>query len=288
MKIFLKSLLLFLSIHGLLYSAPVDLFFPWVGSNSANLGMNYESFRQTRPAATQLSIGGEPSETYNGGMSEQLNDGSLLIYGFIDGKLNSVMWTSRPSDRLISLLGIVRNSLQKTCILSTSGTTGRIDSLGAIAEVAWESYRPKAIEKHLITLIGTSEGIEVMLLNGTVVTDTGSSVVPRPYSKILSGNSSNPSDGAKPSNLIDHLTVIRLSGRNSDSLGNDPAQSDPPEMPIPNPSEVSDPANTKLPAPSSEFSKSADPAMAIWFQIVGLLLIIVFSVVFVYLIARRK
>jgi len=266
----LSTLLLVTSV----FPASVEQFLPWVTPNSLVFGTTFAVFCQTRSSATQFSMEEQKTgESFNGGMSETLPDSSILIYGFLNNNLESVRWAARPSTKIKGLLITVRSSLLETCGEPSSGTTGRIDSLGSVAQIVWEDYRPRADKDYLITLVATSEGIEVNLMNEAVAKKRGIKTTHETYEEVARAVSSLVKPEAKPSKLVDYLAADRVNTQQSKDEKSDPANRNASELPLDSPPKASAPDNRNQTSPSLESPERTKTSSPTWLWLFGVLIL---------------
>ena len=253
----LSTMVLFTSV----LSASIEQFLPWVAPNSLVFGTTFATFRQERPSATQLSIEDQKAgEPFSGGMSEILPDGSMLMYGFRNDNLESVRWTARPTNKIQDLVRTVRSSLLETCGEPSSGTTGRVESYGSVAQIVWEDYGPKENRDYLISLVATSDGIEVSLMNESAAKTLGIKTTHETYEEVLRAVSSLVQPEAMPSKLVDYLAVARgdaQQSRHAESDTIDRKTAEVPSRPSPKVSASEDKRITSSPLKLPEPPKHA-------------------------------
>ena len=270
MRNLLITLLSALALLSSAHSASVEQFLPWVAPNSLVFGTTFGIFRQARPLTTQFSMDEQKTgESFNGSMLETLSDGSMLMYGFGNDNLESVRWAARPSNKIEGLLSIVRSSLLETCGEPASGTTGRVDSLGSVAQIVWEDYRPRADKEYLITLVATSDGIEVNLINESVAKMRGIKTTHGTYEEVVSAVSSLTQPEAKPSKLVDYLAVARGHAQQSKDAVSEETSRNSSEAPLRSPPKVLATDNPKQTSSSLESPEPTNSPSSTWLWLLG-------------------
>lgn len=289
MKNFCITLLLTLVFLTSAFSASIEQFLPWVAPNSLVFGATYAVFCQSRPSATQLSMVEQKSgEPFNGGMSEILPDGSMLMYGFRNDSLESVSWAARPSNKIEGLLMTVRRSLLETCGEPSSGTTGRVDSQGSVAQIVWEDYRPRANNDYLITLVATSEGIEVNLINESAAKMLGINTTHKTHEEVMRAVSSLIQPEAKPSKLIDYLEAARGDAQQSSNSKLERSNTRTSEESLESPPKIRATTDRKQASSSLKSPEPTQPPSSTWPWLLGVLILCALAFTANALRRRRK
>jgi hypothetical protein len=271
-------MLLALALTGFLFlaratSATVDQLLPWVTSNSSDFGTLFSDFAKAHPTAQNTSFNERPpGEPFNGGMLEELPDGSVFLYGFIDDRLASINWASGTRVNILERVRAVRNDLLRTHGQPTIETGARVDSSGSIARFIREVYRPPTEPDYVICLNATSEGVEVALTNEAIQRKHGIKTTRQTYEEAARAVSSVVPPNEKPSALVDYLAAERAKAETPppDAQPKSPT----PELPAP-----STPVPTATPAPTTPVAQT--PAIAaerrspVWPWVVGILALVV-------------
>jgi len=234
-------MLLALALTSLLFlaratSATVDQLLPWVTSNSSDFGSLFSDFAKAHPTAQDISFNERPpGEPFNGGMSEELPDGSVFLYGFVDDRLASINWASGTRVNISEQVRAIRNDLLRTHGQPTVETGARVDSRGSIARIVREVYRPTIDKDYVITLLGTTEGVEVALTNEAIQRKHGIKTTRQTYEEAARAVSAVVQPNEKPSELVDYLAAERAKAETPqpDANPKPPKSSDHPAEPLP-------------------------------------------------------
>ena len=210
-------------------------------------------------------------------MSEELPDGSVFLYGFVDDKLSSVNWASGSRVNMAERFRAVRNELIRVHGQPTVETGARVDSLGSIARIVRDVYRPTIETDYMICLMATSEGIEVALTNEAIARKHGINMALQTYEEVTKAISSVVSPSEKPSDLVDYLAAERKKDETSqpDASPKPPTpQPPPPSTPVPAAKPLSSPPVAKVvESPALVIERKAP----LWPWLVGILTIIVIA-----------
>ncbi len=279
MKI-LFALLLTVLLSPRAFTATVEQLLPWLAPNTLAFGTPFSDFTISHPSATELF----PNErlaggAFNGGVAEELSDGSAFIYGFADGRLASIDWVSNPSGRIAETLLAARNALIRVHGQPTVETAARVDVRGSIARIEREVYRPTIEKDYVICLMATSEGVEVALTNEAIARKHGVNTSRQTYEEAAKSISSVVQPNAKQSELVDYLAAERKKPEA-------PQPDAKPKPPNPQPPTPSTPFPAATPLPSKPVAKVAEsPAPVVeressaWPWVVGIAALIAIIVV---------
>ena len=191
-------------------SATIDQLLPWLEPNSLSLETSFDDFTKEHPTAKEIFFNDpQPGKPFNGGRVEHLPDGSLFAYGFLDDKLGSVDWASGSRVNMAERVRAVRNELIRVHGQPTVETNARVDSEGSIARIVREVYRPTVEKDYVITLMATSEGVEVALMNEAIQRKHGIKNSRETYEEGVKSISTVVSPSQEPSQLFDYLAAER-------------------------------------------------------------------------------
>ncbi len=250
------------------FSAPLDQLLPWLEPNPLAFGTSFQSFVQAHPSAKEAFPNEHRlGESFNGEMSEEAGDRSLIISGFVNNELASIGWAS--SANLDESVQRIRNALLSTHGQPTLEYAARIDSQGSIAKIVREVYRPPVDKNCVVCLLATTDGgVEVDVKDEAIFRKYGRPTSRQTYEAAVQAASQVVQPNPKPSLIVDLLAKTRASAQ--------PQVLVPPVPPVATPAPTETPAR---PSPTPTVAESPEAVVerksAVWPWLVGMLVLVV-------------
>lgn len=269
MKYWYAALLLSLVFAGRAASATLDQLLPWLSENPLALGTSYSTFAETHPDAQNPLLPERPKDgPFNGEMFEGVGTDSVWIYTFAHGELVSIDWASEVN--VEGTVQVVRDALKRAHGQPLVETAARLDRRGSIACIVREVYRPTIEKDCVISLLATTEGVEVALTNEAIARKHGINTSRQTYEEAAKAISSVVPPTEKPSELVDYLAAERAKAETPQPDAN-------PKPPTPQSPMPSTRVATAPPLPSTPLAKIAEsPALGVghklpvWPWVVGM------------------
>lgn len=161
-----------------------------------------------------------------------MSDGSLLMYVFINNELAGIAWASKKSERLDQTVLIVRNALVRAHGQPTIESAARLDSQGSVAKITREVYRPPIDKNCVVSLVATSEGVEVQIADETIYKKHGRPLLRQSYEEAVEAVSAVVKPTEKQSTIVDLLAASKVNAEGrQEAINPEPLSSELPATP---------------------------------------------------------